>query len=127
LTILRCCPKAPGDMPKVFHHLRSRRVSQDAYSKAVAAALGRDIDHSKSAIKEIMRWTGASERCVKNWLSGRNGPSGVHLIGLMARSDQVFWAVHELAGREATASTGLTVREHLKLALEALPHETKGS
>jgi hypothetical protein len=114
-------------MPESFRNSRSRRVSQGAYSGAVAAALRCDLKHSKSASKEIMRWTGASERCVKNWLSGRNGPSGVHLIGLMARSDQVFWAVHKLAGRDATASTGLTVREHLKLALEALPHETKGS
>lgn len=37
-----------------------------------------------------MRWTGANERTAKNWLSGNNGPSGEHLLGLMRNSELVF-------------------------------------
>jgi len=105
-------------------HLRPRRVDQAAYARAVAAALHRDLANSSSATKEIMRWTGASERSVKNWLSGRNGPSGAHLIELIARSRFVFEAVKELAGRETTKDAGLAVREYLELAIKALAAES---
>jgi len=106
-------------------HLRPRRVDQAAYARAVAAALHRDLANSSSATKEIMRWTGASERSVKNWLSGRNGPSGAHLIELIARSESVFEAIKALAGRETTRDVRLTPRGYLELALQALAAESK--
>ena len=46
-----------------------------------------------------MRWTGASDRTAKNWLSGCCGPSGGHLIQLARESDTVLAAILGLAGR----------------------------
>lgn len=47
-----------------------------------------------------MRWTRASERAVKGWISGKGGPSGEHLIPLMAYFDAVFAAVLRVTGRQ---------------------------
>lgn len=54
---------------------------------------------SNRAIKTVMRWTGASERTVKGWLSGTSGPSGEHLIALLRNSDTLLERVLRLAGR----------------------------
>jgi predicted HTH transcriptional regulator len=35
----------------------------------------------------VRRWTGASERAVKNWLAGTTGPSGDHLLHILRYSD----------------------------------------
>ena len=40
---------------------------------------------------------------MKGWISGRRGPSGEHLIPLMACSDAVFAAVLRVTGRERSA------------------------
>jgi hypothetical protein len=108
-------------------HLRPRPVGRAVYARAAAAALRRDLANSSSAAKEIMRGTGASERSVKNWLSGRNGPSGAHLIELIARSTLVFEAIKKLAGRETTTDARLAARAYLELALQALAAESKQS
>jgi len=47
-----------------------------------------------------LRWTGANERTVKNWLAGRYGPNGDHLICLFRYSNVVLDAFLRLAGRE---------------------------
>jgi hypothetical protein len=52
--------------------------------------------------KAIMKWSGASERAVKGWLSGCRGPSGEHLISLMANSETVAATVMCLAGKRET-------------------------
>jgi hypothetical protein len=114
-----------GGMQTSVSHLRPRRVDRAAYARTVALALRRDLACSTSATKEIMRWTGASERSVKNWLSGRNGPSGAHLIELMGPSTSVFEAIKELAGRETTTDARLTAKAYLELALQALAAESK--
>jgi hypothetical protein len=47
-----------------------------------------------------MKWTGAGERTVKDWLSGKACPSGEHLVGLMRSSNVVLAEVLILAGRK---------------------------
>jgi len=47
-----------------------------------------------------MRWTGASESAVKNWLAGSHGPSGEHLVSLMRHSNTVLATVLVMAGRD---------------------------
>jgi hypothetical protein len=47
-----------------------------------------------------MRWTGASEWTVKNWLAGRRGLRGEHLLALIRHSNVVLEIVLQLAGRE---------------------------
>lgn len=105
----------------------SEREIPDAigYAGAVADALRAEVARSGLTAKMLMRWTSASERTVKGWLSGQRGPSGEHLIALMARMDGVMVAVLAMAGREGvTASTQLSeVRQHIRAALVVLDGE----
>jgi hypothetical protein len=75
------------------------------YPVAVAAALRAELGESHQAVKTLMRWTGANERTAKNWLSGKNGPRGEHLIGLLHHSDKMLEAILQLAGREPVAGS----------------------
>ena len=77
-------------------HLEACR---DGLRAAIAAALADELGDTHRAVKTVMRWTGASERTVKYWLSGERAPSGEHLISLSRNSDAVFLAVLVLAGR----------------------------
>ena len=89
------------------------------YVTVVAAGLRKELGDTHQAIKTIMKWTGANERTVKNWLAGRYGPNGEHLVHLLRHSDEVFDAFLRLAGREqAIAGENLvTVRDALAEAL----------
>jgi hypothetical protein len=51
------------------------------------------------AVKAVCRLTGAQERAAKNWFEAKNGPTGYHLIALMAASDAVLDTVLMAAGR----------------------------
>ncbi len=85
------------------------------YARAIGEALRSDTAAGNVSAKVIMRWTGASERSVKGWISGRQGPSGEHLMALMQRSDAVWLAVLRLAGRDQTSADEAigTIRQHL--------------
>ena len=74
-------------------------ADQAAYRKAIADTLRRELGHTHQAIKTVMRWTGASERTAKYWLSGERGPSGEHLIRLAQHSDAVLITILTLAER----------------------------
>lgn len=74
-------------------------ADQIAYRTAVAAALRAELGPTHQAIKTVMRWTGASERTVKYWLSGERGPSGEHLIRLARHSDAVLIIILSMAER----------------------------
>lgn len=89
-------PKKGKKLPTPFRG----ELSNLDYGATIAAALSRDLDHSHHAIKTVMAWSNASERTVKNWLSGATGPSGVHLASLARRSDAVFEVFLLMAGRE---------------------------
>ena len=75
------------------------RADQAAYRKAIAAALRTELGQTHQAVKTAMRWTGASERTVKYWLSGERGPSGEHLIMLAQHSDAVLVSILTMALR----------------------------
>jgi pyocin large subunit-like protein len=70
------------------------------YAAAIAAALKAELGSSHQAVKTVMRWTGANERTVKNWLAGKVGPRGEHLIGLLRHSNSVLEIILRLACRE---------------------------
>lgn len=70
------------------------------YTAAIAAALKAELGNSHQAAKTIMRWTGANERTAKNWLAGRRGPRGEHLIALMRHSNGILEVVLRISGRE---------------------------
>jgi len=67
-----------------------------------------------------VRWTGANERTVKNWLAGTYGPNGEHLIDLLRNSDEVLDAFLSLAGREQViaAMKLVAARDAFAAALE---------
>jgi hypothetical protein len=75
----------------------------DSYPAAVAHALQRQLGGTHQAVKTVMRWTGASERTVKNWFAGSTGPSGQHLVALARHSDEVLAMFLALAGRQRTS------------------------
>lgn len=93
-----------------------------SFSRAIAAALHVELGSTHQAVKITMRWTGASERTVKNWLAGTHGPSGENLIRLLRNSDEIFKAVLSLAGRKTTMSDAslLRLRDHLVAAINSL-------
>ncbi|HET7086997.1 MAG TPA: hypothetical protein VFI23_19675 [Rhizomicrobium sp.] len=77
-----------------------RSPSEKVYAAVVARALRKQFGGTHGATKRVMRWTGASERAVKNWFAGSKGPSGMHLISLIRNSDAVFEAFLDLAQRD---------------------------
>jgi hypothetical protein len=60
------------------------------YPMAIAYALKSELGSTHQAVKIVMRWTGAGERTVKNWLAGFSGPCGQHLVNLIRNSDGVL-------------------------------------
>ena len=69
------------------------------FASMISDALRREFGAETSAVKTICRLTGAEERAVKNWFEAKNGPTGRHLVALMAASDAVLEAVLAAAGR----------------------------
>jgi hypothetical protein len=86
------------------------------YSAAIAYALQSQLGTTHQAVKIVMKWTGAGERTVKNWLAGLSGPSGQHLIDLMRHSDEVLEILLVLAGRQQIAAAKKVVDVRNKLA-----------
>jgi hypothetical protein len=93
--------KKGNGLPKMGNslHLTKHTTVTVDYESQIATALRRELGGSHKAVKTLMRWTGASERTSKNWLSGSTGPNGVHLILLMGFSDAVFEVVLKLSKR----------------------------
>ena len=90
--------------------------SLGAYPAAVAYALRNQLGTTHQATKIVMRWTGAGERTVKNWLAGVSGPSGQHLVALIRHSDEVLEGLLLLAGRQQITVAKKLVDTRNKLA-----------
>jgi hypothetical protein len=109
-------PKMGNSFPKI----NGCGVSRTTYASAVAVALKSELGDTHRAIKTVMRWTGSKERTVKNWIAGKNGPSGEHLIILARHSNAVMAAFQELSGRIDSDCNVGQVRRKLTEALELL-------
>ena len=70
------------------------------YAPAISRALQSELGQSGRAAKTIMKWTGASERASKYWLSGSRGPNGSQLILLVRNSEAVLQEFLRLSGRD---------------------------
>jgi hypothetical protein len=70
------------------------------YAPTISRALNFELGQSGRAAKTIMKWTGASERAAKYWLSGSRGPNGSQLILLVRNSEAVLQEFLRLAGRD---------------------------
>jgi hypothetical protein len=92
------------------------------FSEAIAAAMLVEWGQTPSALKEIGRITRTNQRTVRNWVDGRNGPSGENLVALMRCSDEVLTTVLALCGRHdlVPASSLLGLRPALVRAVNAI-------
>lgn len=100
-------------------------ADQTRYRKAVAAALRAELGPTHQAIKTAMRWTGASERTAKYWLSGERGPGGEHLILLTQHSDAVLMAILTMAERLSEQRHRCAGCPASELVLQNLGQESK--
>ena len=96
--------------------IADRANSMQSYPAAVAIALKAELGDTHRAVKTAMRWTGASDRTVKHWISGRYGPSGEHLMALARHSDHVMLAIVRLAGRDPMTAEAFDIEVRQKLA-----------
>jgi hypothetical protein len=74
---------------RMLHPWNGLAKSAKDYAELIADALRREHDETHRTVKTVMRWTGASERSVKNWVSGVSGPSGYFLMRLCMKSPAV--------------------------------------
>jgi hypothetical protein len=81
----------------------SGRLCESDYVVAVSKALKEELGSGTSAAKQIQRWTEASDRTARNWLTGVVGPSGHHLMRLARESDAVLAAVLTMSERPELA------------------------
>lgn len=98
------------------------RQTHHDYASVIALALEKSIGARRCTSKTLMRWTGASERTVKNWLSASHGPSGQHLIALAQHSFEIRQAIEILVGYPCAGDSDrmLRLREMLMSALVLL-------
>ena len=92
-------PKKGKSFPK---RVKAGDFSLDdhAFAMKIALALKSELKDRNSRAKLVAGWTGASERTVKNWISGRYAPCGRHLVVLAQHSDQVLNAILSMADRQ---------------------------
>jgi hypothetical protein len=96
------------------------------YASVVALALKQEVGDSRRSVKTLMRWTGAGERTVKNWLCAVRGPSGPHLVALVGHSSSVHFALLALAGRADDRIANIdAATKHLQEALALLSGANK--
>jgi hypothetical protein len=75
-------------------------LDDHAFAMKIASALTSELKDRNSRAKLVAGWTGANERTVKNWISGRYAPCGRHLVVLVQHSDQVLNAILLMAHRQ---------------------------
>lgn len=84
---------------RMLHPWNGIARSAKDYAELIADALRQEHGNTHRTVKTIMHWTGASERSVKNWLSGEFGPSGYFLMRLCVKSPAVRGLVMELLAK----------------------------
>lgn len=88
------------------------------YSEAIASALRSELGDTHRAVKTVMKWTGASERAVKNWLSGERGPHGRYLVKILRHSDGALQTILAASRRLDLLTHFLQQNGAAKLGLE---------
>lgn len=73
-------PKKRRSFPKVGQLHRG----PDCYASIIGKALRTELGGSHQCVKTIMKWTGAKERTIENWLVGANGPGAGYIHSILA-------------------------------------------
>lgn len=112
--------KLRSESGKTFH--ADGPANGPPFIEAIAAAVLVEWGQTPSALKEVGRITRTNERTVRNWVDGRNGPSGENLVALMRYSDEVLTTVLALSGRHdlVPASSIMSLRPALVRAVNAI-------
>lgn len=109
------------EKPTAMVGAAGRPSTERTFAEEIATVLLSDLGSSRAAIKTLTNWTGANERTLKNWMAGRYGPSGPHLIMLVGRSDAVLALVLDLADRrDCDTSVISRIGRHLDAATTLL-------
>ena len=87
----------------------------NGFRSVIAETLHEAFGGTRMSVKAVMACTGATERTVKNWFQGKNGPNGENLIDLMRCSDEVLEVVLWMAGREEILAGKMLVDAREKL------------
>lgn len=88
-------------------------VAESVLSEQIGKALRLELGTSRHATKEVMWWTGVSDKTARAWINGSAAPSGVHLLALAANAPAVMITVLRLTGHgELEISIGLREIEH---------------
>jgi hypothetical protein len=103
---------------KLFPKSSDKFAASDGYNYAdvIAETLRETFGGTRVSVKTVMAYTGASERTVKNWFEGKNGPNGENLVELARHSDEVLEVFLLMAGREEILTGKLLVDARDKLA-----------
>lgn len=111
--------KLPKEAPGAWH--------APDYTATIARALRQGVGTGGGGAKQLERWTGASNRTVRGWLSGARGPSGEHLIILARQSDTVLEALLTLIFPSSESGAGSldAVRRLIATALVTLDRGEK--
>lgn len=75
--------------------IRMTEITADTYTRTVADTLAEVCPSPK----HVTRLAGCGLLTAKNWWTRKNGPSGVQLVRLMRESDDMLFAILELAGK----------------------------
>ncbi len=84
----------------IVHTLTLDNATEAEFAKALAQALQAELRVMGVPAKVIGKWTGASNRAIRNWLAGTAVPSGFHLVRLMRYSDLAMMTVMATARRK---------------------------
>jgi hypothetical protein len=100
----------------------AKAITSSQFTALIASALDRDFGDTHASVKTICKLTGANDRAAKNWVEGKNGPDGPHLVALIGVSDAVLEAVLVAAGRNdlVTAMTIAGSKRELRRMLSLL-------
>jgi hypothetical protein len=101
-------PKMGRSFPN-GHREADAGLDDREFAVKIASALKSELKHRNSRAKLVAGWTGANERTVKNWMLGRYGPCGRHLVALAQHSDQVLFAILAMAHRQDLILAGRAV------------------
>ena len=112
-----------------FLHNSEGEAGEDAFATMVARVLRGRFKERPASIKIVARWTGASERTVKNWFSGHCAPRGHFFRSLVLNCPEMLDAfLLSVGGGDRLASAKLMeVQRVLKEALAQIEVLTTGT
>lgn len=112
-----------------FLHKSEGEAGEDAFAAMVATVLHGRFEERPASIKVVARWTGASERTVKNWFSGHCAPRGHFFRSLVLNCPEMLDAfLLSVGGGDRLAAAKLMeVQRVLREALALIEALTAGT